>query len=63
MVESNEENKQPSYICEKDGRDHGHIVEDTSWRSVMTEIGHRGEIPSNQLAEALGERQLIQNND
>ena len=50
------EEEEKSYLCVKDGRDHGHIVENTSWRSVMNEIGERGEISSSQLADALGDR-------
>ena len=69
MVEPAEESKgaaqQPAaaqeeektYLCEKDGRDHGHSVENSSWRSVMMDIGHRGEIASSQLADALGPQQ------
>ena len=75
MVEANEEskdhiNQQPgaaeeekSFLCEIDGREHGHKIAGTSWSSVMAEIGHQGEIPSSRLAEVLGDRQIINNND
>ena len=58
MVESNNEEskgaqqvpaaeeEEKSFLCVKDGRDHGHVTEGTSWREVMTSVGERGEIPS-----------------
>ena len=63
MVEERKGEEQP-YLCEKDGRDHGHTEPGTSWSSLMAELGPRGSIQGSELADALGDRSgLITNND
>ena len=53
-----------SYLCVKDGRDHGHVPESATWGSVLAELGPRGDIKSSELREAIGDRSgLITNND
>ena len=34
-----EEEKKESYLCEKDGRDHGHVQEGASWSTLLGELG------------------------
>ena len=33
-----EEEKKESYLCEKDGRDHGHVQEGASWSTLLDEL-------------------------
>ena len=40
-----EENKGEDYLCVKDGKDHGHIPQNASWRELLGELGPHGDIP------------------
>ena len=62
MVEERKE-EHPAYLCQLDGRDHGHVGEGATWRSLLPELGPQGEIRGDNLSAAIGERSgLITNN-